>query len=131
MVERTTEHSELKHITYKMFSNAVERLAQKILNSKTKYNNIYAIPRGGLVLGVYLSHRLRLPMISSEQLINNKTLIVDDICDTGMTLKRFPNNQKVVVVTKSAGLDTCPDLMYSYGVANHIWIRFPWEVEDV
>lgn len=131
MVQRTTKHTERKYITYDMFSEAVIRLTQKILNSKTKYKNIYAIPRGGLVLGVYLSHSLKLPMIQSEALINKKTLIVDDICDTGMTLGRFKEYDKVVVVTKSAGLDSCPDVMYAYGVANNIWIRFPWEVEDV
>jgi len=131
MVIRTTEHTERFDITYFMFKSTINRLVKKILQSNIKYEAIYAIPRGGLILGVYLSHILKLPMLSGRSLIKKNTLIVDDICDTGLTLSKFKNNNKVVIVTKSAGLDTCPDLMYAYGVANHIWVRFPWEVDDV
>ena len=49
--------------------------------------NIYAIPRGGLPLAVSLSHRLNLPIIMNETEISPQTLVVDDIFDSGATLK--------------------------------------------
>ena len=130
MVEMTTKHTERLEITYDMFMSAVDRLVEKVLQSKRKYEALYAIPRGGLVLGVYLAHRLKLPMAPRPR---KNVLVVDDICDTGMTLElsRYKECDKIVVVTKSAGLDTCPDLIYAHAVANHIWIRFPWEIDDV
>ena len=130
MVEMTSKHTEVLEVTYDMFMSAVDRLVEKILQSKRKYEALYAVPRGGLILGVYLSHRLKLPMASRPR---KNVLVVDDICDTGMTLgrERYKECDKVVIVTKSAGLDTCPNLMYAYGVANHIWIKFHWEVDNV
>lgn len=129
MVEMTTKHTERLEITFSMFMSGLDRLVKKILQSKRKYEDIYAIPRGGLVLGVFLSHKLKLPMTSN---IKSNTLIIDDICDTGLTLSgdRYKDNDKFVLVTKSAGIDNVPDVQYAYGVANHIWVRFHWEVED-
>lgn len=128
MVVRTTKHSETLEITFSMFQSALTRLESKILQSNTKYEDIYAIPRGGLIVGTCLSHRLKLPMTNC---IKKNTLIVDDICDTGITLQKYSNNDKVVLVTKSAGLDNIQDVVYAYGIADHIWARFWWEVEDV
>jgi len=130
MVSRTTKHTERFDVTYDMFMSAVDRTEQKVIQSKRKYEAIYAVPRGGLAFGLYLSHRLKLPMAPRPR---KNVLVVDDICDTGMTLgrTRYKECDKVVIVTKSAGLDTCPKLMYSFAVANHIWIRFPWESDDI
>lgn len=108
----------------------LDRLEKKILQSNTKYENIYGIPRGGLIVAVCMSHRLKLPLITSRSLITDKTIIMDDICDTGITLNRFKEYDKYVLVTKTAGIDNCPDVKYAYGVADHIWARFWWEVDD-
>jgi len=130
MTSRQLKHTERLHITFPMFMSAVKRLEKKVLLSKRKYEGIYAIPRGGYILGLCLSHRLKLPMVSY---LKENVLIVDDICDTGITLnqERYKKSDKVSIVTKNAGLDTCPDLLYGYCVANHIWVRFWWEVDDV
>lgn len=130
MVKRTKKHTERVDITYEMFMSAVTRLENKILQSNTKYEKIYGIPRGGLILAVCLAHRLKLPLITQRSSVDENTIIVDDICDTGTTLSQYKDNNKFVVVTKSTGLDCCPDINYAYGVADHIWIRFWWEVED-
>jgi len=130
MVKRTTKHSERLDLTFSMFMSAVDRLEKKIIESGKKYKNIYAIPRGGVVLGLCLSHRLKLPMISWSNAIKSNTLVVDDICDTAITLSRYSKNDRVAIVTKMAGLDSIPDLMYAYGVADHIWVRFWWEKDD-
>ena len=80
----------IRYYDYKQFEKDVDIIVEKIRYSKINYKNIFAIPKGGLILGVILSHRLGIPMIFNTQNIKkNETLIVDDIVDTGKTLERF------------------------------------------
>ena len=52
---------------------------------------IYGLPRGGLPIAVSLSHTLNLPLMMNYNdkkiVTNKKILVVDDIADTGSTLK--------------------------------------------
>jgi hypoxanthine phosphoribosyltransferase len=99
------------------------------LHTNTKIKSIYGLPRGGLVPAVILSHMLEIPLVS-EAYIRGDTLIVDDICDTGETLKRYE-------------IDKCPTLTIHYKrsaiieptywcmpVEEDQWIVYPWEKED-
>lgn len=114
---------------------------------------IIGIGRGGLIPATMLSHHLEIPMFSYhlnlrdhdrdyvyeaahaqllQEVIGTKNvLLVDDINDTGETLKllesRFPNALSAVLVERS----------YSYHQATYVgtpfegpnWIVFPWEVK--
>ena len=62
----------------------IDTLAEKIISDKVKFNGIYGVPRGGLPIAVSLSHRLNLQFY---MLPSNEILVVDDISDTGKTLK--------------------------------------------
>jgi len=123
MVERTEQHKSIMMYSYKMFNETIEKLAPE-LKAKS-YKNIYAIPRGGLIFGTYLSHILKIPMTHN---IDDGTLIVDDICDTGETLKSF-RNDKVCLVAKDLGIKRTKNLTYDIGVEDDVWIKFFWEVE--
>ena len=107
-----------------MFKDAVDRIVSKL--DRKKYDGIYAIPRGGWILGVFLSHKLKLNMISKVR--TQGILIVDDICDTGETLLQFPNNDKVTLVVKDKGLETIPKVIYDIKVSDDTWVDFFWEV---
>ncbi len=50
--------------------------------------NVHGIPRGGLVPALYLSNHLEIGMVDRDK-ISEKTLVVDDIADTGKTLSRL------------------------------------------
>ena len=93
-----------------------------------RFKNIYGLPRGGLPLAVSLSHGLGLPLIWDKEKISGKTLIVDDIADTGKTLKRLLGKKKVTVVTIYLDKQSVfmPDL---YCRLKDGWIVFPWETE--
>lgn len=80
------------------------------------------------MLAVYLSHELNIPM--RNELKGPKTLIVDDICDTGETLENY-SQDKVVLVSKPKGIARVKNLYSAHLVQDTIWVIFDWEVEDV
>lgn len=92
------------------------------------FKNVYGIPRGGLILAVKLSHVLDLPLILSKQDIMKKTLIVDDIVDTGKTIERlfFSLGHKPQIASLYLG----PEAKIKPNFFLHKkkkWIVFPWE----
>ena len=132
MVKKTKKHKKDLEITHSLLITGIELLRNRILHNNIKCENIYGIPRGGSIIAVYLSHILRLPVVVNKQDITEKTLIVDDICDTGRTLKKYKKNQKLVLVCKNKGLKEIGDnLQYAFGVDDTVWVRFPWEVDYV
>ena len=94
---------------------------------------IYALPRGGLPIAVTLSHRLNLPLLMNYNdrkiVTDKKILVVDDIADTGQTLKDFQNDKNVICTIhyheqSIVKPDFCCDNK------NDKWIVYPWERDD-
>ncbi len=114
----------IRIITWDEFDEALTRFPKPICN------DLYAVPRGGLVLGVALSHRFNKPLVSVP---NSMSIIVDDIADSGKTLrnirlvKSFP--LPAYVLCKRY---TCTDKAITsvIDIDNDDWIVFPWENLD-
>ena len=80
------------YVDWEEINALVFRLFHKIITNSSLFNdleieNIYGLPRGGLIPAVMLSHQLGIPMAKGD--IGPNTLIVDDICDSGETLDKF------------------------------------------
>lgn len=88
-------------ITYDKFVDDCKQLANKLDN---KYDSVYAIPRGGVPVGLVLSQVKGLKLIESTDKITDSTLIVDDLVDSGSTMNQFkglyPNNDFAVLYVK-------------------------------
>ena len=80
---------------------AVEILAGRITSSGLKLAAIGGLPRGGLVPAVMLSHKMGVPFVSQANIakVPGNILIVDDICDSGETLKQFKFEENVYTAT--------------------------------
>ncbi|MEI0699567.1 phosphoribosyltransferase [Brachyspira intermedia] len=123
-------------ITWENIDKAIEVLAKQIEDSKIHYEVIYGLARGGLVPAVMLSHRLKIPMVLNMEEVwrlkvkNKAALIVDDISDTGETLKYF-DDQKFDIATLFVREHTSKiKPRYSYKDINHDnWLLFPWETK--
>jgi hypoxanthine phosphoribosyltransferase len=106
-----------RYYTHQQFEKDIKKISieiretEKLLN--TKFVGIYAIPRGGLIPGVYLSHLLGLPLIWNKNKITKKILVVDEICDSGKTFSQFDNGFTVCLHYKPTISNFKPD----------IWIR--------
>lgn len=102
----------------------VEDLCNTIASSGVQVNSITGIERGGLIPAVMISHKLSIPYVSR---INKDTLVVDDICDTGETLKNTIGMYTATLHYKPTAIFT-PDF-YSKEVGTE-WIVYPWERSD-
>jgi len=127
--------------------------------NETQYTHILGVSRGGLVPAVYISNKLNIPMLvtsysSNEgngdggsvefEWLDNKSspvqadssiLIVDDICDTGHTLKEIVEQvrKKTTGTVHTATLhyrETAvyePDIFVEKLSKDSPWVVYDWE----
>ena len=94
---------------------------------------VYGLPRGGLPIAVSLSHKLGLPLLMNyydrKVVTRKKVLVVDDIADTGHTLKDFdsPHN---IICTMHYHQDSITKPDYFCSEKGDDWIVYPWERDD-
>ena len=74
----------MKKLSWIEFDQCIYSIHRQCKNKKLK--GVYGLPRWGLFLAVALSHSLNLPLLDKAK---DNSLIVDDIYDTGYTLKKF------------------------------------------
>ena len=124
---------EKRFLSWRDIDDAVERLAINITNSSIQFTAISGLPRGGLIPAVMLSHTLKIPYVAQEVFMRTpgNLLLVDDICDSGKTLKPFENEERVYTVTlhhKTSAI-TEPNFFWRLAPTNE-WIVYPWENKD-
>ena len=102
----------------------VDELCSTIISSGVQIKSITGIERGGLIPAVMISHKLNIPYVNK---INKDTLVVDDICDSGETLKNIVAGYTATLHHKKTASFT-PDF-YSKEVGDE-WIVYPWERND-
>ena len=115
--------------TWKQFDRDSKKIAKAFSYHQGIIRNIYGIPRGGLVLAVKLSHLLDVPILINVSRIGPETLIVDDIIDTGVTLKRVVGKRKhfaTAVLWWNPSSEYIPTV-HSNKKEKGRWVVFPWE----
>ena len=97
---------------------------------------VSGIPRGGLIPAVMMSHAFSFKYISysSAKLLpldlRQKTLVIDDIADTGHTLKEaLELNFMTSTLAMRVGSVVTPRL-YGELIVDQRWLVFPWETLD-
>ena len=89
------EKMQIEYYNQEKFKKDMITISKEIIKKKWQIRNIYGIPRGGLIIATVLSHILNIPVITHERNINEDTLIVDDISDTGKTyIDKFEQHPK-------------------------------------
>ena len=112
----------MRVLSWDEFDQAVQLLASRFADSSV--TGVYGVPRGGLCLAVALSHAMDRPLLSSP---DRSALIVDDVYETGRTLKELkaevPQASFAVWVSKGT-----PEWWTAALVADSSeWVVFPWE----
>lgn len=134
--------------TYNDYENDIRQLAHDIKLSGQKYDYVVGLSRGGLVAGVHLSHIIDVPFVpliwsgSTGQkdtdcevlLTNANVLIVDDILDSGETIKEIFNcyghrHFACLIYNKSNKAEIVPTF-HGWMIDKAIdprWVDFWWE----
>lgn len=94
------------------------------------FKSVYGIPRGGLIVGVALSHRLDLPLKLKIEELDPETLIADDIADSGRTLESLDKVLKFKPIAVTLFFDEKSRRQPDFWVRKkENWVVFPWEME--
>jgi hypothetical protein len=122
-----------RYLNWNDVDRAVNRLVASINSSEIKLDAVGGLPRGGLIPAVLLSHRLSIPFVSQANIasITGNILIVDDICDSGKTLKKFKFEENVYTATLhwKQSAEYQPNYFWEIAYENE-WIVYPWENKD-
>lgn len=120
----------IERVSWEDVGNYLNDIVNKI--DKSKFLGVYGVPRGGLVMAAWLSHKLYLPLLSAP---SPNCIIIDDICDSGETLLHYvkhsssandnPNYFITTMYYRENQLGIKPDLWYAK--KEDKWIVFPWE----
>jgi hypothetical protein len=134
---------DLLKVTWKQYLNEVDLVYSKLKNNK--YDEIIALSRGGLFLGLILSHKLNINLdtINPKEVTkeyfkkfkNKKVLLVDDLVDSGKTYTKifnyiYLNTAKVegaVIYIKPWSI-VIPKY---FNKKTEKWVIHPWEGENV
>jgi len=116
------------------FQDLVYALAEKIydhMKTNGRYDFLYGIPRGGLIPAVMLSHKLTIPITQGltygSVCGDIKVLIVDDIADSGNTIKKFSAIFDIATVYTRKNTVAKPTF---YAKMSEEWIQFPYETSE-
>jgi hypoxanthine phosphoribosyltransferase len=104
----------------------VDKLCEKIITEQPNIDSVFGLKRGGLIPAVMVSHKLCLPW--SDVMLPN-TLVIDDIADTGETLKNTIGCYTAVLHYKPHTSCYMPNL-WAYVHEGDEWIIYPWERKD-
>jgi len=127
----------LKILSYQDYENQINHLTSVTKDFLKQQDHlsitkIFTIPRGGLPIGVHLSNYLHINLITTKQEYIKydpaTILVVDDLCDSGETFKRFKDSILCCLFVKPRRIIT-PDI-YLNEIPDDTWVVFPWEPTD-
>jgi len=114
-------------VSLKSYIDSIMQLCSMIKLDRF-YHTVYGISRGGVIPAVWISHQADLKYIDDVSLITKKTLVVDDIVDSGKTISflykylGFEPDVAVLYYKKESIIKP----KYMIHVTNK-WIVFPYE----
>ena len=115
--------------SHQQFVADIDSLVKELRKNIPFIKDIYGIPRNGLIVATYLSHRINKPLILDKNKITKKTLVVDDISDSGKTLARVLHRKvsyATLTLWRTAETKFLPTY-YCQVKPSDFWIVFPWE----
>jgi hypoxanthine phosphoribosyltransferase len=114
------------YLSWDDVSQLVDKLCEKIITDLPNIDSVFGVSRGGLIPAVMVSHKLNLPW--SDVMLPN-TLVIDDIADTGVTLKNCIGGYTATLHYKPHTSCHKPNIYAQIHEGNE-WVIYPWERKD-
>lgn len=121
-------------LSWKWVDDQINTIGDKLEGRELEF--VSGIPRGGLIPAVIMSHAFGVKYISyssAKQLpkdLRSKTIVVDDIADTGHTLKEAVDLDFITATLSiRTGTKSVP-MYYGEHITDDRWLVFPWEKLD-
>ncbi len=126
------------YLTWDDIDYAIECIVAtiEVKNLTKDFDEIYGIPKGGTILAVLLSNYLNKPIIFDWYSVDRRTLVVDDLVDSGQTMQNLLNYQgrngfhiekfPSITIYNTKGSIFNPDISVWIKTKDE-WIVFPWE----
>lgn len=113
----------MRHITWVEVQTEAKRIAD---TWRGRCDSVYGIPQGGAPLAVMVADLLGVPLMQ-EPIIGMNTLVVDDLVDSGKTLKRYFDKHHVDAAFRKSH---SPRHYAPNATCIDDWLSFPWEKND-
>lgn len=115
---------EIHKMSYAEFLKLTEKLIAQIEEAKIEFDSIHGVPRGGVALAIVLAKHFHKPLVTEP---TQRTLIVDDIADSGKTLAKFGETYYTAVLYRNQNCKFQPTF---FAETSTRWIEFPWEAGE-
>jgi len=113
-------------VSWDDINDLVNNLCEKIKIDIPYITSVTGIKRGGLIPAVMVSHKLGLPYVD---IISSNTLVIDDICDSGKTLREGVGVYTATLYFKPHTSNYTPSIWAKEHKGDE-FIYFPWERQD-
>jgi hypoxanthine phosphoribosyltransferase len=122
------------YLSWKWVDEQINTIGDKLENVDIEF--VSGIPRGGLIPAVMMSHVFGIKYISYSSArmlpkdLRNKTLVVDDIADTGVTLKEADEMGFITATLSMRSTSLTAPRYFGEFITGDEWLVFPWEKLD-
>lgn len=124
-----------RDLTWEWVESQVDKIGMW-LNCQEPIAYVTGLPRGGLIPAVLISHRYKINYISLADAkllptrLRHKTLVVDDICDTGITFAEIDAYEFLTLALAFRHNSKYIPDKYCELIDDARWLVFPWENKD-
>ena len=132
LINSVPKSKKVIEVSWKKYYQSILYLSKLIKKSKKKFDAIYGIPRAGLITAVCFSYLLDLPVITDIKKVTLKTLIVDEIIETGATFRNLKLKEPIENYTTVALIKykENPFIPTYWGWLTDRWVVFPYEIKN-
>ena len=122
------------YLSWKWVDEQINSIGDKLENVDIEF--VSGIPRGGLIPAVMMSHIFGIKYISYSSAkmlpkdLRNKTVVVDDIADTGITLKEADEIGFITATLSMRSTSLTAPRYFGEFITGDEWLVFPWEKLD-
>lgn len=122
------------YLSWKWVDEQINTIGDKLENVDIEF--VSGIPRGGLIPAVMMSHVFGIKYISYSSAkmlpkdLRNKTVVVDDIADTGVTLKEADEIGFITATLSMRSTSLTAPRYFGEFITGNEWLVFPWEKLD-